>query len=96
MRSRIKKEKRILNKFLRENKCKRKFYKNFGKWKYVDYNGFPDIIENIFFTEVILYAFSWRTSPEGEYFWSEINQRWVSYLKNGFSNEEIYKNIKRL
>lgn len=67
---------RLFNKFLRENKCKRKFYRNEKKSRLLG-----DFI--VYRTEESYYfycAFTWSKTPEGRDYWEKIAEKWNDYF----------------
>ena len=67
------------NEFLRENNCASKFYVNRTKKR-------PKEIASSSFkrwpaASFLYRAFGWGLSPEGHYYWSEIQKKWNERLK---------------
>lgn len=76
---------RLLNKFLRENKCKRKFYRNFNAFNMCQENKEPNCESAIC---IIMLSFSWFHTPEKCQYWMDINSKWEEYLLRKDANNE--------
>lgn len=70
------KEHKLLNKFLRENKCKRKYYRNCKNDPYQDDLA---VMELNFTSSFITGAFIWDVTPEGYEYWLDICEKWETY-----------------
>ncbi|MGL5730526.1 MAG: hypothetical protein ACRCX5_05330 [Bacteroidales bacterium] len=71
MKTKRTKEHKLLNKFLRENKCKRKYYRNRKNWPYP--------LKPKYF---IISAFIFCGTLEGEEYWLNIQEKWETYVNN--------------
>ncbi|MGL5691506.1 MAG: hypothetical protein ACRDD8_11895 [Bacteroidales bacterium] len=88
------KEHKLLNKFLRENKCKRKYYRN---KKCELYKGDKSPIELNAILSFISGMFSWCETPEGYEYWLDICEKWETYHnKHQKMKEELQKLVNEL
>ena len=87
----------VLIRFLKEQQCFREFIVNCYKYCYRGKienkkqvkNTFDNIVEwsvaskfsKLFFS----YSFNWSLTPEGNKFWSNINDKWKEYLRENHS-----------
>lgn len=71
------KEHKLLNKFLRENKCKGKYYRN---KKYDLYPDEKSPIELNAISSFVSGMFSWSETPEGYEYWDKIHNQWVVHI----------------
>lgn len=72
----------LFKKFLEDNNVLQQFVTNTtANCDYSTLKVFPH--------EFLFYAFNWSLSPEGKYFWGDLNYDWANYSKSKF--EKKYK-----
>lgn len=78
--------------FLKENNISFNYYKtlNLNEWGYR--NRYIELLNNTYYSTMIISAFTWVNTHEGFRYWEFIHNKWVNVYKNILKGERLYYN----
>ena len=77
----------LFYRFLKQENVFHLFVKNISnkETRLYSVNNIKEYINNTNKRDLICYAFQWRATNEGHYFWFQINQRWICKFRTYYN-----------